>query len=92
MRVMTGGVEDSFGRTAGGGGAGAGAGAGGRATLAVPDDPVGTNSRAKGLGWKPGESFLVVVGDEVPDSGREDGVSREDTGVDIVGGYGYITC
>ena len=45
---------------------------------------------AKGLGWNPGLSFLVVVGDEVPDSGRDDGASREEV-VDMVGGYWYIT-
>ena len=81
--VTTGGVvTNSFGRTAGGGG--------GRIPLPLPDAPVGTNSLAKGLGWNPGLSFLVVVGDEVPDSGRDDGASREEV-VDMVGGYWYIT-
>lgn len=89
VAVTTVGVAGSFGRTAGeraGGGGG-----GGRTPLPAPDVPVGTNSLANGFGWKPGESFLVVVGDEVPESGREDGASREDMGLDIVGGYGYIT-
>ena len=42
---------------------------------------VGTNSRAKGFGWNPGLSFLVMLGDDVRDSGREvslDAGSRED--------------
>src|SRR5277367_6804791 len=79
--ITTGGVADSFGWTAGGG-----AGGGGRTPLPPPDVPVGTNSLANGFGWKPGESCFVVVGDEVPESGREVGASREDMGIDIVGG------
>jgi hypothetical protein len=39
--------------------------------LPPPEAPVGTNSLANGLGWKPGLSLRFVAGDEVRESGRE---------------------
>jgi hypothetical protein len=57
-------------------------GGGGRAfPLPPPEPPVGTNSLANGLGWKPGLSLRFVAGEEVRDSGREASLecgSRED--------------
>lgn len=39
--------------------------------LPPPDAPVGTNSRANGLGWKLGLSLRVVAGDAAPDCERD---------------------